>query len=281
VRNIFLLIRRFHVLLIFLLLQVFSISILVRYSNSHNARYMGIAYEVTGRINKSYNSLTSYFALADNNRQLAAENTRLGNLLAENFTKIDTSILEKSFEIRFDTNAVTRKYFWRPARVINNSVGAQNNFITLERGRKQGVTEDMAVVSAAGIVGVVTDVSDNMSLVMSLLHRKSNTSVALKNTGITGILEWNGVNPERLQLTGIPKSAKLAKGDTVVTSNLSLNYPALLMVGTIAGFKLDVGGNNYKIDLKPATNFFTIDYVSVIENLYLKEQKELESKIKK
>jgi len=269
------------VLLIFLMLQVFSISILVRYSNSHKAWYMGIAYEITGRINKSYNNLTSFFALADNNRQLATENTRLGNLMAENFTKVDTSAQEKIFEIKLDTTIVIRKYYWRPAHVINNSVSAQNNFITLERGRNQGITENMAVVSAAGIVGVVTDVSDNMSLVMSLLHRKSNTSIALKNTGTTGILEWNGVNPERLQLTGIPKSAKLAKGDTVITSNLSLNFPANLMVGTIAGFKLDEGGNNYKIDIMPATNFFNIDYVSVIENLYLKEQKELEKRIKR
>ncbi len=268
-------------LLIFLLLQVFSISMLVRYSNSHKARYMEMAYEVTGRINRGYSNLTGYFSLAENNRQLASENTRLGNLLAENFASIDTGTIEKSFEIRFDSNIVQRKYFWRPARVINNSVSAQNNYITLERGRKQGITEDMAVVSAAGIVGVVTDVSENMSLVMSLLHRKSNTSVALKNSGITGILEWNGENPERLQMTGIPKSAVLAKGDTVVTSNLSLNFPANLMVGTIASFKLDAGGNNYKIDLKPATNFFTIDYVSIIENLFLKEQKELESRIKK
>jgi rod shape-determining protein MreC len=280
-RNIFLLIRRFAVLLLFIGLQVLSISMLVSYSRSHRARYMELAYEASGRVNRQYANVTRYFSLAENNGFLAKENERLNNLLKQNFTRIDTGFVEKTTTIIIDSNTLTRKYLWREARVINNSVSAQNNYITLERGRLQGVLPDMAVVSPAGIVGIVTDVSDNMSIVMSLLHRKSNTSVSLKNSGITGILEWNGINPERLQIRGIPKSTKLAKGDTVITSNLSLNFPEGMMVGTIAEFKADEEGNNYRVNVKPAANFFTLEYVYIIENLFLKEQQELEKRARK
>jgi len=281
VRNIFLLIRRFAVLLLFIALQVLSISMLVSYSKSHRAKYLELAYEASGKINKQYSSVTRYFSLAENNGFLAKENEKLNNLLMQNFTKIDTGFVEKTISLVVDSTTLTRKYLWREARVINNSVSAQNNYITMERGRLQGVEPDMAVVSPAGIVGIVTDVSDNMCIVMSLLHRKSNTSVRHKNSGVTGILDWNGINPERLQIRGIPKSTKLTKGDTVITSNLSLNFPEGMMVGTIAEFQKDDEGNNYRVNLKPAANFFTLEFVYIIENLFLKEQQELEKRAKK
>lgn len=280
-RNIFLLIRRFAVLLLFIGLQVLSISMLVSYSNSHRAKYLELAYEASGKVNKQYSNFTRYFSLAENNEYLAKENERLNNLLKQNFTRIDTGFTEKNITLVVDSTTLTRKYLWREARVINNSVSAQNNYITVERGRLQGVMPDMAVVSPAGIVGIVTDVSENMCVVMSLLHRKSNTSVAHKNSGVTGILEWNGLNPERLQIRGIPKSTKLTKGDTVITSNLSLNFPEGMMVGTIAEFQADEEGNNYRVNLKPAANFFTLEYVYIIENLFLTEQMELEKRAKK
>ncbi len=254
---------------------------LVNYSNSHRAKYFELAYEFTGKINKKYNGITRYFSLSENNSFLAKENERLNNLLKVNFTTIDTGAQVREVQIVVDSNSLTRKYLWRVARVINNSVSAQNNYITLERGRLQGIQPDMAVTSAAGIVGIVTDVSDNMSVVMSLLHRKSNTSVAHQKTGITGILEWNGINPERLQIRGIPKSTKIAKGDTIVTSNLSLNYPEGMMVGTVAEFKADEEGNNYILNVKPGANFFTLEFVQVVENLFLKEQQELEKRAHK
>ena len=265
-------------LLLFLLLQVMAISMLVNYSRSHRARYMQLAYETTGRINKQYTALTRYFSLGETNRGLAAENEMLYNLLPDNYTTIDTGISAPPAGVSTDTTKQIRKYNWRAARVVGNSVSLPNNYITLERGALQGIQPDMAVVSPTGIVGVVTDVSNNMCVVMSLLHRKSNTSVALKKGGTSGILEWNGENPGLLQLRGIPKSAELDLGDTIVTSRFSLNYPPGLLVGTIAGFELDEGAAYYNIQVLPGANFYTLDHVYIIENLFIKEQQELEKR---
>lgn len=280
-RNVFLLIRRFSLLLLFLLLQVLSISLLVKYSKSHQARYMELSYELTGRINKKYATTIGYLTLGENNRLLAEENNRLRNQSGINFTRIDTSAKPVKDTSRLDSTTVIRKFLWRTAHVINNSVSTQNNMITLERGRNQGIQPEMAVMAAGGIVGLVTDVSDNMAVVMSLLHRKSVTSVMLKKGSITGILDWDGRNPMLLQLKGIPKSTVLKKGDTVLTSNISLNYPPALMVGTIASFEPEKAGNNYTINVKPGANFYSLDYVDVIENMLLKEQQELERRAKK
>lgn len=265
-------------LLLFLVLQIISLSMLVKYNRSHQARYMELSYELTGRINKQYSGVTGYLTLGRNNRLLADENTQLRNLLPANFTSIDTSARLVADTVKYDTLGKIRKYLWRTARVVNNSVNSQNNMITLERGRNQGVQPEMAVMAPSGIVGIVTDVSDNMSVVMSLLHRKSATSVMLKNSATLGIVDWNGVNPGLLQLKGIPKSTAVKLGDTVLTSNISLNYPPGLMVGTVAKIETEKGGNNYLLQLKPGANFYSLQYVDIIENRLLKEQRELETK---
>lgn len=280
-RNLFLFFRRFSTLVFFLFLQVVAILLLVKYNKSHEAAYMQLSYEITGRINKQANKVESYFSLGENNRRLAEENNRLKNTLPQNFTSIDTTGRLVADSVKWDSTGQQRKYLYRMARVVNNSVSFQNNYITIERGSFQGVTKGQAVVAAGGIVGVVTDASNNYATVMSLLHRNSRPTVMLKNGLVSGTLIWDGRNPSLLQLTGIPKSTKLAKGDTVLTSNLSINFPPGLMVGTIDKVEEDKGGNNYILQLKPGANFFSLQFVDAIENIMGKEQAELEAKAKK
>lgn len=276
-RNFISILSRFHVLIFFVAMQLLSVSLLIRFNRSHQARYLETAYHFTGSINSLYTRVISYFQLAENNAALAAENSRLRNQLASNNAALPTGVREVSMPA-VDSGKIIRKYLWRPARVINNSVSAQNNFITILRGRLQGIAPEMAVVSAGGIVGIVSDVSDNMAVVKSLLHRKSTTSVMLKNSETTGLLEWDGVSDRLLQLRGIPKSTAIRVGDTVVTSRISLNYPAGLLVGTITSIDNKADGSYYRLQITPAARFRYLDYVDVIENLLLSEQLDIENK---
>jgi rod shape-determining protein MreC len=82
-------------------------------------------------------------------------------------------------------------------------------------------------------------------------------------------------------LKDIPKSAKLKEGDSVVTSPTSSLFPGNLMVGTIADIVDDKSSNFYTLKVKPATNFFTIEYVYVIANSQFVEQKRLEDSTRK
>ena len=67
-----------------------------------------------------------------------------------------------------------------------------------------------------------------------MLHKKdSRISSKLFKGGEIGTVTWNGNQPNILQLTGIPKSAKVAKGDSVVTSGYSTYFPKGIMVGIV------------------------------------------------
>lgn len=277
-RNVFLFIRRYAVFFLFLIMQVIAISMLVRYNKSQQARYMQYSYEVTGRVNKQVDNLTRYLYLVDNNRRLAQENEAIRNRLSSNFVKLDSAASEVYDTAMVDSSRLIRKYLYRYARVVNSTTNQQNNYITLERGTRQGIQPGMAVAAPGGIVGLIVDASPNMSLVMSLIHRKQSTSVSIKGRAVNGIIEWDGASPSMLQLYGIPKSTELQKGDSVLTSNISLNYPPGLMVGVIESFVKQEDGNNYIIQVKSGANFYGLEHVQVIENTLLEEQKRLEKK---
>ncbi|MBI1781867.1 MAG: rod shape-determining protein MreC [Sphingobacteriales bacterium] len=279
-RNIFAFLRKHSNLLFFLFLEVLSLYFLFSYNKFHQAAFMGTANELTGSVFSQYNKVEGYFSLRKENERLSKENTRLINLLKEDYSSADTTNKVVTDTIPIDTLGTKRKYLYMQAEVVHNSTNLPNNFITLHRGSNQGVKRDMGVYGPGGIVGVVVDVSSNFSVVMSLLHKQSNTSVKIKKTGESGKLEWDGTDASILTLRDIPKSVKLQKGDTVLTSQYSDKFPPNLMVGTIAQIIQEQSTNNYLLKIKSATDFKSIQTVWIIDNMQREEQKELEEKVK-
>jgi len=276
-KNIFVFIRRYFNFLLFLVLQIIAIIFLVKYNKTHEAAYAGIANEVTGKINEQYNKVQYYFALKETNKQLAEENARLRNSLLLNFEASDTALQKTTDSLFVDTTKGIRKFTWLPAKVVGNTTSSQMNYITLHRGSLQGVKKDMAVIGPNGVVGIVIQTSENYSRVMSLLHRNSKVSSMLKKGNVAGSIEWDGTNPQFLTLRNIPKSVQITKGDSVLTSTYSANFPSHIMVGTVFNITNDPSSNFYTIKVKTSTNFFSLQYVNIVENIQWEEQRRLEA----
>lgn len=276
-KNIFIFIRRYFNFLFFLVLQILSLIFLVKYNQTHEAVYAGVANEFTGRVNMQYNKIQNYFHLKENNKLLLEENTRLKNMLRNDFESPDSSRIAMLDSMVRDTSGRWRKFIWLPAKVVSNTVSHQLNYLTLHRGANQGVKKGMAVIGQQGVVGTVIDVSENFSRVMSLLHRNSKVSSMLKKGNIPGTVEWDGKNPRYITLRNIPKSITVAKGDSVLTSSYSANFPSDIMVGVVSEVSQDPGSNFLIIRLKTATNFYNIEYVNLVENIQWDEQRRLEA----
>lgn len=279
-RNIFLFIRRYFNFLFFLVLQIIALTFLFRYNKFYDAAYLGVAGEVTGRINERYNNIQSYFKLKQTNEALAKENTSLRNLLKDNYQSPDTTRRIVVDSIRVDSVLKFQRFRYYDARVVGSFVSTQSNFLTIHRGLLQGIQKDMGVIGPLGIVGRVVKASDNFSVVMSLLNQSFKVKAKLKKSGENGTVEWDGTSPQYVLLRDIPKSAAIKDGDTVLTSELSSIYPPNIMVGTIAGAIKDNSSNFYTIKLKTATNFLNVQYVSVIDDLQKGERQQLEETVK-
>jgi rod shape-determining protein MreC len=143
------------------------------------------------------------------------------------------------------------------------------------------VKKGMAVMGSTGIVGVVVAVSENNAKVMSLLHRSSRVSAMLKKDNTAGSIEWDGADPSYLILKNIPKSSKVNKGDTVLTSTYSANFPSHLMVGTVSSVVADASSNFFTLKIKTGTNFFALQYVYLVNNAGYAEQMNIENSTEK
>lgn len=222
---------------------------------------------------KKADALKEYLSLHDVNRKLMDENASLRNLLPSSFYRIDTSFIEVS-----DTNFKVH-YKYTPAKVINNSINHQYNYITLDKGKKQGIEEGMGVVSPEGIVGIVDAVSEHFSLVISLLNRDFRVSAKIKKNNYFGPLEWSGKNPSSAVLNEIPLHVNVQKGDTIVTSGFNAVFPEDVLIGYVEDIKV-TSGSFYSIHVRLASDFNKLSYVMVLNNLMSDEIDELESKMK-
>jgi len=276
-RNIFLFIRRYFTFLAFVLLQVFSLYMLFKFNKIHHAAFLGVANEITGTMNSQVDKLDDYFHQGEENRRLHRMNDSLLNLLKTNYSIPDTAQRLMIDSTLVDSIQQFRKYIWRDAKVVYNTVNSEKNYLQLNRGAKYGIKENMAVLSSDGsVVGQVVNVSPNFSEVMSLLHVQSSASAALKKTGDAGKLEWDGKDPRFVLLKGISKSVEVKVGDTVVTSRYSYNFPPEKLIGRVAQINSDPATGFYLLKIRTAVNFATIQQVFVVENLQREEQLQLE-----
>jgi rod shape-determining protein MreC len=280
-RNIFLFIRRYFNFLVFLALQVLALSFLFRYNKYHEAAFMGVASEVTGRINSRYNNVEYYFKLKKTNESLVQENVALRTLLRQNYLMADTAHKLAVDSIKVDSIYKYQKFTYLDAKVVGGFTTLQSNFFTIHRGTSQGVGVDMAVISPDGIVGRVVNTSSNFATVMSLLSRQFKVDAKLKTSGDRGIISWDGIDPHFVQMRNIPKSIKINKGDSVLTSELSSIFPPNILVGTVDAVMNDPSTNFYTLKLRTATNFAAVQYVYVVQNKQLEEQRQLEAATQK
>lgn len=282
-RNIFLFIRRYFVFLFFLVLEGFALYMLFKYNRYHRAVFLGVSNEITGSVNTQVDKVDDYFHLREENRRVHRMNDSLINLMSSNYWKPDTAsrLVTDSIQINDSTRGVQR-YLWREAKVVYNSVNFDQNYIQLNRGSNQGVKDDMAVLNSDGsIVGVVVNVSPNFCQVMSLLHTKSKVPATIKHFSVNGTVEWDTKDPRFVILRGISRDVEIKKGDSVLTSPYSYNYPPGYLIGRVAIIETDKASGFYLLKVRTAVNFNAVQQAFIVENVQREEQLKLDEETKR
>ena len=270
-RNLLKILYAYHFLILFIVLESLSLILILENNQFQRAKFIQFAQSVSGNLYGNIDNFKAYLSLKEANKVLASENVNLRNKL-EAIHKVERekkdTLIDKYYK---------QRYTYMSARVINNSVNKQYNFITLNKGSRDGVIQDMAVISPSGIVGVVEGVSENYATVLAVLNRNFKVSAKIKKNNYFGTLSWNGLNSEICALSDIPHHVKIAKGDTIITSGFSNVFPEGIQIGIIDDFDLKEG-NFYTIKVKLSNDFRNLNFVTLIDNLIRKDQFELEKK---
>jgi len=261
---------KYNHLIIFLILEGIAIYLISSGNSYHNARLVkGIRGLTTGIEQKMSNART-YFSLREISQSLAGENASLKNIIER------SGVRQNLFISSVNDTVHKQKYSYSSAEVINNSVNRQKNFFTLNKGRRQGFSVDMAVIEGNSVAGVIVSCSENYSIAMSLLNLDFKLSARIKSNGYFGSLSWDGRDPYHAVLNEIPQHVSFGIGDTIETTGYSAIFPEGIVVGTVSSFT-KTGGDFYGIEVLLQTDFKKLHFVNAIVNMEKKEQLELEN----
>ena len=269
-KEIIKLILKYHFTIIFILLEIVSFSLIIRHNEYQRAIFSESASILFGNISSTITSIKDYFRLKEINESLAKENILLKNRLeAYEFlqdTIIQRTVVEGSIPV----------YEYIGAKQVNATYNRTKNYITLNRGRKNGLQKEMAVCTPEGIVGLIQDLSDHFAVVIPLINVDARISAKIKKNNYYGSLQWDGNDYAYSYLNDIPYHVEVNAGDTIVTSGLSKIFPEGIVVGYVESVD-KVTANFLKIKVKLAVDFKRINHVYVILNNKKNEQTSLEA----
>ena len=168
------------------------------------------------------------------------------------------------------------RYKLIPAKVVSNTLDKPDNFITIDKGRTDGVEKDMGVACGNGVVGVVYLSSDHYAVVIPALNvTSSRISCAIRGRGYFGYLQWYGGDPTVAYVEDVPRHARFKRGDWVETSGYSSIFPQGVLVGKIEKIFNSSDGLSYRLKVRLSTDFgclrdvYVISDQTVIEQLHL------------
>ncbi|HMB62326.1 MAG TPA: rod shape-determining protein MreC [Eudoraea sp.] len=259
---------RYKTSLLYMLLLLIALAFTIQSHSYHRSKYFNSANWITGGIYNTFNNISVYFDLDEENEKLLEENRRLRYWL---FNK------EENDSIEMDTTALNYKVM--SAQIIKNSYANPNNYITINKGNKDSIKQDMGVITAKGILGIVEHTSSRYSAVQSILNTKSNINAKIKNTNYFGSLVWDTERYDVVQLEDIPRLVPLLVGDTIVTGAMSSIFPENIPIGTIKKFDLNASKSFYSIDVELFNDMTNVKNVYIIDNVNRTEVLQLESEI--
>ena len=168
-------------------------------------------------------------------------------------------------------------HFVISAAVINNSIIQKNNKLTLNKGRSHGLDKGMGIINEEGLVGIISDVSQNYATGITLLNLQTNISVRIKRTQEIGELKWDGRSVQKMTMNSVPPHSDVQVGDSIITSGYSTIFPSDLFVGKVEKRDADVRNGFLSLTVGLNNDFASLEYVYIIRNLEAEEQLQLES----
>jgi rod shape-determining protein MreC len=259
-------------LILFLVLEGIAFVMLSSTHNYHNSVTSNLFGGVTARLTTNVENVKSFTRLRQINRQLAYENAILRQKLE------GTGSVGSPAETVVNDTVNKLYYNYISARVVNNSVNKQKNYLTLDKGLNNGIMSGMAVVGPDGIIGVITASSPNYSVAMSVLNIDFRLSAKIAKNNYFGSMSWNGKNHRYAQVSEIPHHVDVAEGDTILTTGYSAIFPEGLMIGTVAG-EPKAGGDFLTLNVMLSTDFKKITYVYIIKSHEKSERERLETEV--
>ena len=243
---------KYSYVFLFILLEILSLVLLFGFNDRQKLAFVTSANSVSGSIYELFSNVDVYFDLRRENTLLVEENARLRSMLYE---LTDSQTLDSARNMSRDGVIA--------ARVIDNSVRKDDNYMTVNKGSNDGVGKGMGVYNSTGVIGVIMASGKSYSVVMPILNGNTSISSKIKGTDNFGFLEWSGGDPYTAQLKDVPYHSNVEVGDTVVTTGFSSVFPENITIGTVADVQRLSNGYTLKILVSLAVDMSDLGWVYI------------------
>ena len=240
-------ILRNRTLLLFILLLALSLLYIARNQNYQRSNFLALNNATLAPFFEIRHQFFSYLSRDQHNQQLLDDNQYLLEKLIKKQSK---ALLLDSIPFQVI-----------PAQVIRNSIQLNHNHITLNAGNKSGIHEEMGIISAKGVVGIVHNTNEETSSVISLLNKSLRINAKLKKSNHFGSLYWNGNSPKGMILSDVPLAANVQVGDTIATGGMSAIFPKDIDLGVINEIIVPKNDNYYQLHISLFIDMTNLDYV--------------------
>lgn len=273
-RNLIDFLAKYNHWFVFVILEVISFVLLFRFNSYQGSVWFSSANAVAGKVYEIDAAVKTFFSLTKINQQLNVRNLYLEQTVRKLSEQVHAETGDSSWLLRTQAQ-VLKDYRLIPAKVITNSIDKRDNFITIDKGRADGVRPDMGVACGTGIVGVVYMTSEHYSVIIPVLNSKSNISVTIRKRGYFGYLHWTGGASDLAYVDDIPRHAHFRLGDLIETSGYSAMFPPGIIAGQILHVYNSRDGLSYRVQVRLTTDFGNLRDVCVIDNTAMKERIDL------
>lgn len=260
-------IRSVYVVVLFVVLEAVAVSYYAHSTYYTQARLLARSTQVAGGVHGLFAGIRHYFTLGRENRLLLGRVAALEERLAQ-YEEAGTAARLDGYM----TDIGESKYRITTAAVVGNTVNRAQNLITINRGRRDGITEEMALLSPDGaMAGYIVDCTERYAVAMSVLNTSFRASGKLAGVDYFGSIYWDGLDPHVVILGELSKYADPQPGQEVVTTGFSQYFPENVLIGWVESASLNETRTSYTVRVRLAAEMSRLVDVILVENRDLYE----------
>lgn len=240
-RNLWQLLVRNHVFMVFIVLQLAALSWVARSHGYPRGVWVRWGLAWTGAWNAQLMEASRLRDLGQANAELIAENAAL------------RARLERGDEAA-----------GQGGEVVQLTLARSANWFMVNRGAADSIRVGDGVVSPKGVVGRIVEVAEEYALGVPLLHTELEWSGRVGRGGVIGRVVWKGASAGSGHMLDVPRSAAISLGDTVFSTGYQGYFPADTPIGTVQRVTQSPSDEFLTVQLSWAVDFRSLRYVEIL-----------------
>ncbi|HEY5524096.1 MAG TPA: rod shape-determining protein MreC [Clostridium sp.] len=223
-----------------------------------------IAYTVNSGAKDFVDFFLNFSAVKEENKEVTKENKELQSELTQ---KSDLQSENERLRALLDFKEQRNNYNYITTNIIGISGGGIIDGYAVDKGTNDGIEKGMVVIAANGLVGKVSKVESNWSIVQAIINENIKVGVMVEGTStITGILAGykDNSNDNLVKVSNLPIDSTIKVGDKIITSGVGLLYPKEIQVGEVLSVEEDKVSVMKTAVVKPTVDFNKLEELFIV-----------------